>query len=242
MSSRSELNARLARHLILHQRVFDPVREPRNHLRSLKTLQAWQARRLERSFRAFLEHPRRRSAALFFLTDVYGEQDFRQRDADIARVVPKMQRLLPAALVATVADGVLLGALSHALDLRMAQALDGCGKLTTEAYARAYRTVGHPRLRARQIQLIGDVGRGLNHALTMPGVGTLLRLSRHPAQAAGLGKLQSFLERGYAAFAELADAEAFLAAICEGETVVMARLLAGDPYPFGWRCASASAK
>ena len=33
-------------------------------------------------------------AAQFFLTDLYGEHDFSQRDADIARVIPMMQKLL----------------------------------------------------------------------------------------------------------------------------------------------------
>ena len=66
----------------------------------------------------------------------------------------------------------------------------------------------------------------------MPGIGTLLKLSRVPARAAGLGELQSFLERGYAAFAELGDIRSFLADIGDNETRVMERLFAGDPDPF----------
>ena len=100
-------------------------------------------------------------------------------------------------------------------------------------YARAYREVGLPRLRARQIALIGDVGDGLAAALRMPGIGALLRLSRLPARAAGLGELQGFLERGFEAFAGLGDAAAFLADIRRNETAVMQRLFAGDPDPFG---------
>ncbi|WP_297114124.1 hypothetical protein [Thermomonas sp.] len=65
--------------------LYDPAREPRNGLRWLKPLQAWQAQRLQRSFAGFLADPARRPAAQFFLTDLYGEHDFSQRDADIAR-------------------------------------------------------------------------------------------------------------------------------------------------------------
>lgn len=238
MRSRSDIHTRLRHRLALHQRMFDPVIEPRNHLSWLKLLQQWQAKRLERSFEGFLRAPEQRPAAHFFLTDVYGDRDFRQRDADIARVIPKMQRLLPAALLETIADGIELAALSHAFDLRMAQVLHdwmpAVQPLEAAMYAKAYRQAGYPRLRARQIQLIDDVGQGLALALRMPGVGRLLKLSRLPARAAGLGELQSFLERGVAAFSGLGDPAVFLMQIRQSETAVMQRLFAGDADPFGF--------
>ena len=238
MSRRPDPIARLARRLAVHQRLFDPVHEPRNRLRWLQPLQAWQARRLERSFEAFLRDPERRPAARFFLTDVYGDHDFSQRDADIARVLPMMQRLLPVPLLDTIATGIELGALTHALDLRMAEALHTLAPrrraLDAALYAQAYRMAGHPRARAHQIELIRDVGAGLAAALRMPGVGTLLKLSRLPARAAGFGELQSFLERGFAAFADLGDARAFLADIHASEREVMRRLFDGARDPFGW--------
>lgn len=238
MANRSNLHARLAFHLAAHQRVFDPQREPRNRLPWLKPLQAWQSWRLERSFGGFLKDPACRPAALFFLTDMYGERDFSQRDADIARVIPRMQRLLPLPLLDTIVDGIALGALSHAFDLRMAEVLGRTmprpGTLDVAQYVRAYRTVGHPRLRAHQIALIDNVGQGLAAALKMPGVGSLLKVSRLPARAAGLMELQSFLERGYGAFARLEDPRRFLGDIRQRETVVMQRLFDGDRDPFGF--------
>lgn len=232
----SDHSARLSRRLDYHQKLHDPQREPRNDLRWLKPLQAWQTQRLERSFARFLQDPARRPAAHFFLSDVYGDRDFTQRDADIAKVMPMMQRLLPSALVATVTDGIELGALTHALDLRMAQALQRVAprrrRIDEALYAQAYREVGLPRLRARQIALIDHVGQGLASALRMPGVRLLLKLSRVPANAAGLGELQLFLERGFEAFAELDDAQAFLADIRQHESTAMARLFAGEADPF----------
>ena len=230
-------SARLARRLACHQALYDPELEPRNGLRWLKPLQSWQAQRLERSFAGFLEDPARRPAAHFFLTDLYGEHDFSRRDADIARVIPMMQKLLPGALLKTVADGIELGALTHALDLRMAAAIQRlAGRRRTineDLYARAYREVGLPRLRARQIELIDDVGHGLWSALRMHGVGALLKISRMPARAMGFGELQGFLERGFDAFGQLGDAKPFLADIRGSETRAMQRLFAGDPDPFG---------
>ena len=216
--------------------MHDPVREPRNRLRWLPELRRWQAARLEKSFAHYLDDPTHAPAARFFLTDVYGDHDFRQRDADIARVLPAMQRVLPASLLGTVADGIALGNLTHAFDLRMAQALhslfpDG-RRLDEQRYAQAYRRVGLPRLRDKQIVLIQQVGHGLAAALRMPGVGMLLRISRGPAHAAGFGELQAFLERGVAAFRELGDADAFLEDIARSERRLSARLFDGAPDPF----------
>lgn len=231
-----KLSSVLARRLAWHQAVHDPEREPRNGLRWLPELRRWQAARLAASFEGFMADPKRRPAAQFFLTDLYGDRDFSRRDADIARVVPKMQRLLPQTLLETLADAVELGALSHAFDLRMAEALQRLAPrrstLDDALYGKAYREVGLPRLRAHQIDLIVVAGYGLGHALRTRGVSTLLSVLRGPARAAGFGELQSFLERGFGAYAELDDVADFIADIERSEREVSRRLFAGHPRPF----------
>jgi hypothetical protein len=242
MARDADPNRRLQRRLAVHQALHDPAIEPRNRSPRVADLRRWQAWRLERSFRGLLEDPCTAPAARFFLTDVYGDYDFSGRDADIARVLPTMQRLLPGALLGTVADGVGLAALSHAFDLRMAAALERLAPagadLDVALYAHAYREVGLPRLRGRQVALVQAVGSGLAVALRQPGIGTLLRVSRGPARAMGLGELQGFLERGVAAFRALGDARGFVEAIAEGERRASAKLFAGEPDPFGWENAS----
>lgn len=234
---RPPVSRRLERRLACHQALHDPAREPRNRLRWLPELRRWQAARLRGSFAHFLDDPSRQPAAEFFLEDVYGDRDFTRRDADIARVLPMMQRLLPQKLLHTVADAIELGALTQALDLRMAQALGGIApkrrRLDADLYGQAYRQVGLPRLRARQIALIVAVGGGFGRALKLPGVAALLAFSRGPAKLAGLGELQGFLERGVAAFEELGDADAFVAEIGRDERRASKRLFAGEPDPFG---------
>jgi len=237
MSRGHDVQRRLQRRLAFHQALHDPVREPRNALRWLPELRRWQAARLERSFKRFLENPRSSAAARFFLTDVYGDHDFSRRDADIARVMPTMQRLLPGSLLATVSDGIALGALTHAFDLRMAEALGEIAprgkRLDDDRYAEAYREVGKPLLRERQIALIHDVGTGLGSAMRLPGIGTLLKVSRGPAKAAGLAELQAFLERGVGAFTKLDNIRGFLDDIERDERRAAERLFAGHPDPFG---------
>lgn len=227
---------RARRRLDCHQAVHDPVREPRNRSPRLPELRRWQARRLERSFAHFLAEPRTRLAARFFLDDLYGDRDFSARDRGMAKVLPLMARLLPAQLLGTLADAIELGTLSHAFDLRVAAALESIlpsrDRIDEAGYAAAYREAGHPRLRRHQIALIRHVGETLEHAVATPGVVKLLRASRLPAKVAGLGELQRFLERGFAAFVAMDGDGDFLDAIARQESEVSRRLFAGDPDPF----------
>jgi len=237
MAQGNSIPARLARRLSWHQALHDVQRDPRNASRWLSPLRQWQAWRVERSFGHFLQDPQRRDAAMFFLSEVYGDHDFSRRDASLARIVPMLQKLLPASVLGTLADAIELDALTHALDLRMAQALEMLAPrrktLDQALYAHAYRQVGHRRLRMHQIDLLVRVGEGLARAVRLPGVSMLLRLSRGPARATGLADLQGFLERGFAAFALLGDASTFLHEIERDERASARRLFAGKPDPFG---------
>ena len=169
------LRRRLRHRLACQQALHDPVREPRNNASRLPELRRWQMRRLADSFAPLLEDARTRGVAEFFLSDLYGDRDFSGRDRDLARVLPLMMRLLPEPLIATVADAIALAALSHALDLRMAEALVALlpadTPIDTDSYAKAYRTVGMPRLRRAQIVLIGRLGHGLDAAVHKPALG-----------------------------------------------------------------------
>lgn len=233
---RRALGAALTRRLEWHRALHDPEQEPRNGARWLHELRRWQAARLAGSFEGFMGDPKRRPAAEFFLTDLYGDRDFSRRDADIARVAPMMLRLMPQSLVETLVDAIELGALSHAFDLRMAETLGRLAPrrktLDDALYGEAYRAVGLPRLRAHQIDLIVVAGVGLGHALRTRGVATLLAMLRGPARAAGFGELQSFLERGFGAYGKLDDVDDFLADIERSEREISRRLFAGDPRPF----------
>jgi hypothetical protein len=226
----------LTHRIAWQQRLNDPVAEPRNRLATLAPLRRWQAQRLATSFEDLLADRKMRPAAQFFLSDLYGDQDFTGRDRDAARILPMMSRLLPEALLQAACDAIELGAISHAFDLRMAQALarrkDPAAPITEADYANAYRAVGLRRLRSHQIDLIEKVGVALDAGVHRHGVHRLLRASRLPAKMAGLAQLQRFLERGFDAFAQLGGAGPFLARITRGEREISRRLFAGHKAPF----------
>ena len=232
---RAPAQNRLGQLLQANRKVHDPLLEPRNRLPLLGPLRRWQAERLRAGFADFLASPRQRPAAEFFLSDLYGDFDVSGRDRDVERVLPVMRRVLPAKLLGAAADAIELAVLSHALDLRVTEALQGiidAPPIHQADYAEAYRRTGLQRLRRHQVMLIHQVGVDLDKAVSTPAIGALLRLSRGPAKAAGLAELQSFLERGFAAFRALQGARAFVEEIARRELEVSRRLFAGHPQPF----------
>ena len=188
-------------------------------------IKAYQHDRFAQTYSDLLAGGRYAGAARFFLDDLYGPGDFAQRDGQFARVVPAIARLFPREILQTVLALSELHALSEGLDTAMGRALDG-PVVDAESYAMGWRAVGQPAERERQIALMLDVGRALDRYTRNVLLRQSLRLMRGPAQAAGLGALQAFLERGFDTFREMRGAEGFLALIAQRERELAARLFA----------------
>jgi hypothetical protein len=165
-------------------------------------LKAYQHARFARTHADLLADSRRSAAARFFLDDLYGPQDFGERDAQFARIVPTLVRLFPAEVVATVDSLAALHALSESLDSQMARSLPDPA-IDALAYHRAWQATGRRADRRRQIDLVGVLGKQLEHYTRNRWLAGSLRLMRGAARAAGLGSLQAFLERGFDTFATL---------------------------------------
>lgn len=224
---------RLQRALEWHRRLHAPERLGHDAAQQLRRLQEWQRQRLAGSFSHWLADAQSRPAAEFFLSDLYAPGKTRERDESAYRVVPSLRRWLPAKLEPLLADAFLLGALSGALDERVAAAMPaGSAEWRVADYASAYRQAGCFRARRLQIDLIAQIGLGLSRYARKPGVYALLLASRLPARLAGAASLQDFLERGYAAFVALPSAEAFIDDIVSHEREVRRRLIAGESDPF----------
>jgi hypothetical protein len=210
---------------------------------SLTALRRWQAARLAADYADQACRPRRTAAVAFFLGDVYGARDFSARDAQFARALKHLRRMLPLPALEALADAIELQALTAELDnavaARLASAEDSAGggepPLTVAGYAQAYRDAGTVDARRRQIDLAVAIGRRLQEVVHFPGIEYALRLAATPARLAGYGDLQSFLERGFEAFRALGpEAREFVETIGERERVFMGRLLAtpcGDAPP-----------
>ena len=228
-STQAELLLQLDRSAALRSRVVDneAFREGRARLRE------WQAGRLARTHADLLASDRFRQAAQFFLTDLYGPNDLARHVEDIRRIVPLMARTLPESGLSAVTHAVELNALSEDLDGAMVEALgERVRQLDGAAYREAYRAIGRGSDRDRQIDLIDQLGGALDRLTHQLFIGSALKLMRRPAQIAGLGELQAFLERGYSAFGAMRGGAAdFVAIGVERERTLSRALLVGEEPP-----------
>lgn len=183
----------------------------------VEAVKRYQHARLQRDYIAWLADPRYRAAARFFLDQLYGPRDFSARDAQFSRIVPALERLLPEEVRDTVASLIELHALTEEMDQSMAMCLQGDQDPDSSSYREAWRRVGQPDLRARQVELMLRIGRSLDRHTRSSLLGATLRLMRAPAHAAGLGDLQEFLEHGYQAFRAMNGAEEFLVSVAQNE-------------------------
>lgn len=207
-------------------------------------LKQFQSQRLAASHADLLAQPGTREAALFFLEELYGAHDLSQRDADLERIIPTMQRLLPVNALQTITEAIMLDALSERLDTAMARRLGT--RFDTAAYLAAYRDCGGDaagggvaQQRARQLALVEALGLSLCELVRVPFLGATLHMMRTPARLAGLGDLQQFLERGFGAFKRMKQARRFVDTIVGRERQVMEDILAGHAAPFEVACSTA---
>lgn len=191
--------------------------------RSVDAVKAYQQRRFEDSYADLLADPRYAKAVRFFIDELNSPQDFAEREAQIAGILPTLVRAFPREVVDTVAALVALHALSESLDTDMGRHLR-CDNVTRQRYVAAWRATGRAADRQRQVELTLAIGRRLDGHTCDPLLGSSLRMMRGPALLTGLGALQHFLETGFDAFASMRGATRFLAAIDQRENALRAAL------------------
>lgn len=206
----------------------------------IHAVQAWQTLRMQATHNAQHNNPNCASALNFFAEQIYGPQDFTQRDTDIARVVPKIHKYLPQKALSSLAAALHLHALSYELDYALASKLTeqthlACIILDQQSYAKAYVACNNIDLRLEQINLLRTLGRNLHQAASIKGIAMMLTLSKHPARAKGLHTLHQFLQNGYNAFKKIPNSETFIQDIVLKEEQLVTLLFApqGDnPLPY----------
>ena len=231
MSGAEALVGRLDRlRELRRERYRDAAREGR-----LRRLTIWQSERLARTHQDLLENPRYRAAVQFFLRDLYGPMDFRQRDRHLVRISPMLARVLSENALRTMGLALEMNILTEELDAAMESALfemQSDELLTDETYARAYRRCGDADKRRRQIELIREVGEDLDQVVARPWIRQALKMAGRPARLSGLGDLHALLERGFHAFHSMQGAGDFLDAIVGRELRIMERLYDRHAEPF----------
>lgn len=170
-----------------------------------RAVKRFQSQRFASTYADMLASATYSAAANFFLTELYGDKDYSLRDAQFARIASALETIFPAQVVETAVALAQLHALTEELDCEMAQAWMAHLSLPQDLrYMHAWRAVGRRPDRIRQLSEVLKVGEDLAHMTRKPGLRMMLRMMRKPAEVAGLGALQSFLESGFDTFGKMA--------------------------------------
>ena len=206
----------------------------------VQSVQKWQTLRMQATHQALLNDPLHAPALQFFVEQIYGPQNFSQRDADIIRVVPKMHKYMPNKALSSLASALRLQALSFELDYAVAikfveQATSEFIVIDRQSYAQAYLAGDNLSLRQEQIALLNTLGINLREAVAVKGVTMMLALSKHPAKVKGLFTLHQFLQNGFKAFKKIPNSELFMQNIVTKEQCLASLLFAPqgeNPLPY----------
>ena len=202
----------------------------------VKAVKAFQAQRFAGTYADLLHSGSYQEAAHFFLEELYCDKDYAERDAQFSRIAGALQTMFPKQVVATAVSLAELHLLTENLDHAMAQVWPDTRTADagsdSHRYAVAWRMVGERGARARQLQVVQDIGRDLARLTRMPGLRLMLKMMRKPAHAAGLASLQEFLEAGFDTFAAMSrqpgGVENFLSIIEGRESALIAQLFDGE--------------
>ena len=221
--------------ILAHLKTVDDERARRAELPGLDSkivaLKAYQQRRFSHTYADLLKTERYSAASRFFLDELYGPTDFTRRDSQFARVVPTLVRLFPSEVIDTVAALVALHALSESLDTAMSTHFT-TGPVASIDYIRAWQRTGRGGDRATQVALTLDLVERLDQLTSRIFLRNSLRLMRRPAQAAGLGELQQFLETGFETFRKMKGAHDFITIVDERESKLAAALFSANTETF----------
>ena len=196
-------------------------------------IKRFQAQRFQATYPDLLQSPRHRSAAHFFLHELYSDKDYAERDQQFARIANTIAKLFPQAVVNTAAALAEVHALTERLDDAMAHAHVALQPASAQlcdatSYIACWRLVADPAARHQQLQVVQALGKSLDGLTRKPGLRMLLKLMRGPAAAAGLGSLQKFLEAGFDAFQTMHGSDEFLKLIAVREANWIQQLFEED--------------
>lgn len=203
--------------------------------RQFEAVQKWQAERLTRTHAGFLQDTRYKAVTLFFLNELYGGMDLNELAREVERALPIATRLLPDSVMRTSAVALELNALTGDLDeLLTTQLFDvmGVTEITEKNMIEAYRACNNRTERLHQMELLAELGGGLDRYVRSRVIYATFKMAGRPARMAGLSGLYDFLGRGFEVMRPMGSAQDFLAQFVGKEKAIVENLFAGKTDPF----------
>ena len=207
--------------------VHEQYRSDEESLRQFKSFINWQVAYLLPFFSEFETRPDTAAAVKFIVSDLMGS-GISARDADVARIIPIMVRLLPENALQALAAAMELNARTLMINLANCRDLSERTDISKGISEREFCAAFRRTTTLDECLDLIDLTIVLGHTLKRLVRNRLLRMTLHamhyPAHAAGFGAMQDFLEKGYTTFHAIDDVDYFLGQFAKRITAVFTRI------------------
>lgn len=229
MSALSELQQHLTRYWAL------PYHQNEQLNTTLNEVQIWQRARLQQTHQALFDMPKNQPMANYFLTQLYGGDEFKLLARQLARILPKakkLERLAKESALQTGSMAIQAAILAIELDLQLAQWLVKHELGVTESnMLSAYRAVNKYAERHTQINHLKEVCYRTDKYLNSFMLRKAFALAKSAAYRHNYQPLYDFIDAGFIAMKPLDSVRDFIDSFGEREMAVIEHIHDTDNDP-----------
>ena len=209
--------------------------------KKLNEVQSWQQARIKRTHSTLFEQPKNQLMADYFLTQLYGGDEFKVLAEQLGRILPKakkLERLAKESSLEAGSMGIQASILAIELDLHLAQwLLEQELAVNEENMLLAYRTVDEANERRVQINNLKDVCYRTDKDLNSFMLKKAFAMAKGTAYRYNFQPLYDFIDSGFKAMKPLKSVSSFIEPFCARELEVIDEVHAmdndGKPAVFG---------
>ena len=191
----------------------------------LDEVQTWQRERIKSTHKALFEQPKNQPMAHYFLTQLYGGDQFKLLAEQLMRILPKakkLERLAKESALETGSMAIQTSILAIELDTHLAQwLLEQDKAVTEENMLAAYRTVNESAARHAQINNLKDVCYRTDKYLNSFVLRKAFGLTKGTAYRHGHQPLYDFIDAGFSAMKPLKSVSSFIEPFCKRELEII---------------------
>ena len=200
--------------------------------KKLNEVQSWQQARIKRTHSTLFEQPKNQLMADYFLTQLYGGDEFKVLAEQLGRILPKakkLERLAKESSLEAGSMGIQASILAIELDLHLAQwLLEQELAVNEENMLLAYRTVDEAIERRVQINNLKDVCYRTDKDLNSFMLKKAFAMAKGTAYRYNFQPLYDFIDSGFKAMKPLKSVSGFIEPFCERELEVIDEVHAMD--------------
>ena len=198
----------------------------------LNEVQSWQQERIKRTHSTLFEQPKNQLMADYFLTQLYGGDEFKVLAEQLGRILPKakkLERLAKESSLEAGSMGIQASILAIELDLHLAQwLLEQELAVNEENMLLAYRTVDEANERRVQINNLKDVCYRTDKDLNSFMLKKAFAMAKGTAYRYNFQPLYDFIDSGFKAMKPLKSVSSFIEPFCARELEVIDEVHAMD--------------